>query len=1450
MRRNTGRRAWLLNSASGAVILAGMAVMTPEQAQAACATVAGIATCNGSSGSITSNANTVIVTPSGGGSSFTLDVGNGTNPVSVSASAAFVNGVNAGVLSPIQRDVTVNVNYGASVTSNQAAGVIVRTDGAGNDAIVNVNGFVSGREGGVIASAGALGNPAGAGSVSVVVNGTVQSTNLAGVWGNRSSTTDGSLGVSVEVGSAGSVSSLNGQGVLIGTSILGSVGTGLVTNSGSISGGDNGVWTNTSGLSTVINKTGATIQGGRDGIAAYGELAGIGFNVGGGVTVDNSGEVVGGRNGVFAIATGTVTVENTGGTITGTAGDGVRIGSEQVVSSTVTLPIYSLGDATVNNDGGLIEGGRNGVTALVSGKLTISNQSSGSVASTIRGAQNGIVFGTSTGAGIPIPHLGDVQIDNAAGDSIVGDAASGISGVATGQIAISNAFEGTISGGTNGISVTSVLSGVNIVNGGTVTAGQNGIVAIAGLGNVVIDGEDDGAGGKTYGFVDATNGSGIFGAAIGNGSVSIDAGAVNAGADNAFTIPGLGIGVGGGVVGLALGDGAVDVRLHGNVSVDGGTFGAAAIALGDGDATVSLDDGVVIDPPLIGTAAISVNGNSTVTIGNNNIVDATLAGAVGLNFGSGGITVDVGNNSVIGNTDVPVFGILTLDTSGSALTAITVGTDSTVNGQTSAILAIAAGSGSTVSIANNGGAIVGGGGAAPVISVYSDSGTQIDNNNVMIGLDEHRGVIKGATGATDDLAVLTGGGPLTLNNNGDVIGRAIALTTNGGSNAFNNNAGGTWTTSGASALVTTGSGSNTLTNAYNAQVDLTDGSVNLGSIAGNNTLVNDGTFNVLGAAMFNLGSVSGSNFVQNTGGFTSQGAVMFNLGSVTGSNDFSNTGNMQFVGIHAFDFGTVEGNNSLTNGGYIGVAGLTAFNFGSVDGSNTVTNDGRFETYGLTTFNFAAGETSTFNNNEYFSTTGVTSFRGLDTFNNNGVLDLVNNQSDYHLVSMPGTESGVGDWVLINGNYVAGSNSVLAVDTRLSVKGDSSSDLLSITGSVTGATKVYVNADPTAVGGYNPDGITVVRVWTGDTGVGDFELANGPIHRGLFDYDLFLKSEAEGGGASPMADAEGGASWVLASYANASTYNLSEFTGLAQGIWNTTSDSWIDRAGDLRVSAQQSQADPTKKSGIWGRIIGNGADRSTDVTITPFADQSVKIDTGYNQTLWGFQAGIDHEFEGTVADGVLIAGVLGGYVTSKANFDNGDSVKFTGPQVGVYASWVKGGLYVDGLVKGDFLKADYNLAGVDAGTDSTTIGVRVESGYRFLTSTGMFIEPNASLAYANTKIDDINLSGTQVNFNNGDGLEGKLGARFGGTVLKDGVKYDPYLSVGIAGDLLSDHSVFLDSGPGLVVDDNAPDVFGEVGAGINIFSSKSGWTGFAKADLRFGDDYVGGTGKIGANWAW
>ncbi|WEK52481.1 MAG: hypothetical protein P0Y66_11125 [Candidatus Kaistia colombiensis] len=1786
---NAGRKASLLSSASGAVLLAGMAVMTPQQAVAQCVNAFGTVTCSGSSGDVTGTVPKVVVVPFGGGASYNLNIGTSSNTGTVQAAAD-------GVTAVFLRSFNLNVTSGSSVTG-------------GNGVVSTVTG-------------------------NIVVDNKGEITGAAG---------DG-----IRIGTQAVVSGV--------TTPLPSVGNVTVTNTagpngqGLIKGSQNGISVFAIGELKIDNKGGIVEGTAGDGVQIGREFVISGTttplpSLGDATVTNTNGIISGGQNGISAFITGDLKVENTAsnvtnGIISGTAGDGIRIGREVLISGTTT-PVPLIGNATVSNTGGIIAGGQNGISAFLTGDLKVQNNAAGPLSGTISGGVNGIKLGT-TSSGLPVPVIGNVSIQNGAGSSILGTTGSGIVGSASGQIEIANAVGGSIGGGTDAINVLSLLKDVNIENGGSIGGEQNGIIALALAGNVVLGGVDNGDGTFTYGDVDATAGTGVFAAA--GGSVTIDAGAVDAGGTGvnlSSIIPGVdlgaiiggatgvdltGVDIGGGVVGIAVA-GDAEVNLHGDVAVADGLFGGAAIALGDGAATVTLDDGKTIDPPLIGKLAATLGaGNATVNIGNGATVDADLIGAAGLSLGTGAVKVNVGNGSKIGSTPAttPLVGILTLDTSGSAGTEIKIGTGSTINGSVSAILAAATDAGATVVIDNKGSEIVGGGGIAPVIGVYSDSGNTINNQNGSYGGTGYRGTIRGVGSSPGDIAVLSAGGNLTLNNAGDIIGSVIAYTTgDDGDNLIDNQTGGTWTTSGLSVLATEGAGANIIDNATGATIQtsgttviaqiadiggnqisnqglmtlagstnfvqwtdeginvvvngasgvinatglttfalgtdkganllLNAGAINgenlaftllsgegsnivgnfgaiqasgtavltlgteagdnavwnsggitiddvavvtlgtkagdnfvdntgaftvgdtsvftlasgkghntvdnsntftgtgatvftLGTVDGNNSLTNSGLFTVGDTSVFTLASGKGHNTVDNSNTFTGTGATVFTLGTLDGNNSLtnsglftigdtsvftlasgkgdntvSNTNTFTGTGATVFSLGTVDGDNSLTNSGLFTVGdtsvftlasgkgdntvgntntftgtGATAFTLGTVDGDNSLTNDGlftvgdtsvftlasgkgdntvsntntftgtgatvfslgtvdgdnsltnsglftvgdisvftlasgkgdntvgntntftgtgatvftlgtdegnnsltnsglftvgdtsvftlgtldgdntidnagdfsasgttvftlatgngdnfvhnaagaNFEVNGVTVFNFVdAGGSSLVENEGTFQSTGRTMFLGLDTFENSGLISMQNSHPDNGWGPAPYYGSSVGDVTYMSGNFNALSGSKLAIDAILAGRYNSASDLLVINGDVTGKTAVHVNFDPTVTAAYNPVGTPVVGVMNGGTVVGDFHLANGPIDRGLFTYDLFLDNPG-----TPAPDSA--KAWVLANYADSSAYNLSEFTGLAQGIWNTTSDSWIDRAGDLRVSAQQGTADPTKKSGLWGRMIGSGADRSTDVTITPFADQSVKIDTGYNQTLWGFQAGIDHEFEGTVADGVLIAGVLGGIVTSKANFDNGESVKLSGPQVGVYASWVKGGLYVDGLVKGDFLKADYNIAGSDDKTDSTTIGVRVESGYRFLTSTGMFIEPNASLAYAHTKFDDINVAGTPVSFNNGDGLEGKLGARFGGSTLKDGVKYDPYVSVGIAGEMLSNHSVFFDSGPGLVVEDDAPDVFGEVGAGINIFSFKSGWTGFAKADLRFGDDYIGGTGKIGARWAW
>ena len=45
-------------------------------------------------------------------------------------------------------------------------------------------------------------------------------------------------------------------------------------------------------------------------------------------------------------------------------------------------------------------------------------------------------------------------------------------------------------------------------------------------------------------------------------------------------------------------------------------------------------------------------------------------------------------------------------------------------------------------------------------------------------------------------------------------------------------------------------------------------------------------------------------------------------------------------------------------------------------------------------------------------------------------------------------------------------------------------------------------------------------------------------------------------------------------------------------------------------------------------------------------------------------------------------------------------------------------------------------------------------------------------------------------------------------------------------------------------------VFGEIQASVNFLDLTSGWSGFVRGDLRFGEDLFGGSGKAGIRYTW
>ncbi len=169
---------------------------------------------------------------------------------------------------------------------------------------------------------------------------------------------------------------------------------------------------------------------------------------------------------------------------------------------------------------------------------------------------------------------------------------------------------------------------------------------------------------------------------------------------------------------------------------------------------------------------------------------------------------------------------------------------------------------------------------------------------------------------------------------------------------------------------------------------------------------------------------------------------------------------------------------------------------------------------------------------------------------------------------------------------------------------------------------------------------------------------------------------------------------------------------------------------------------------------------------------SVKYNTDYKQNTFGIMGGVDFGKAG-VADpnDTLLVGVMGGYLTSNLDFNAGSNgFDYSGPTVGGYATYLNGNFYIDAIVKADLLKMKWNatsLAGfygyLGQEVDATSIGVTVDSGYKFRFANNWFWEPVGTFSWVNTTIDGMNLLGNNINFANSDSVRavGRRTARLG-----------------------------------------------------------------------------------------
>ncbi len=516
---------------------------------------------------------------------------------------------------------------------------------------------------------------------------------------------------------------------------------------------------------------------------------------------------------------------------------------------------------------------------------------------------------------------------------------------------------------------------------------------------------------------------------------------------------------------------------------------------------------------------------------------------------------------------------------------------------------------------------------------------------------------------------------------------------------------------------------------------------------------------------------------------------------------------------------------------------------------------GTFEARDTSDFDaFGTGGTDLFVNQEGATLHAVAengiqpAFVNLERFENRGLISTVDGDVD-DVFTIANTVGGT------DLAFVASGKSTLAVDAFLGGPG-SAADHFVIDGNVSGKTGLQVVDVNPGPGVLNKQGIPVVFV-DGNVKADAFFLPK-PVDAGFFDYDLVFDPSSGGGGV-----------FLLKSFLGEGAFVLPQLETGAQDLWSDGAETWFDRTADLRVllnggiapaetGGKFDESEPTGPQitpAVWVRAAGSSLDRDASATVSALGN-SYRFDFGRNLEAFNFEGGIDFGKRDLFAPGdILVFGLLGGGVAATLDYDKiSRQFGLSGGEAGAYATYLKGGLFVDTLFKADLLTLDpKHEPGFPGSVSANTFGVRTDSGYRFGGfHGGPFVEPLATIAVIWADLDGFTQGGNSVSFNDDPNVRGRLGLRLGTDYhVWAGTTTEPFVIGSVWGNLSDNNQATLTSlGATFQLADKLQDVWGEVSGGVNVFNPAANTSAFAKVDVSFGNDIDGISGKAGMRVTW
>lgn len=515
------------------------------------------------------------------------------------------------------------------------------------------------------------------------------------------------------------------------------------------------------------------------------------------------------------------------------------------------------------------------------------------------------------------------------------------------------------------------------------------------------------------------------------------------------------------------------------------------------------------------------------------------------------------------------------------------------------------------------------------------------------------------------------------------------------------------------------------------------------------------------------------------------------------------------------------------------------------DNADVINNAGTFNATGISLF--GAGADTVNNTGTWNANAGADFGAGDDAFNNAGDFNVLNGVFPVGNVTLANLEAfnntgrvslqndRAGDSLTLPGVFTGGTGSRLALDVDFSGATPVADRL--IIGSASGSTGVQLN---TVGAGVLTPGVVIVDGATASP-ASAFVLDPANVNLDLVQYQVVYDAPT--------------ANFLLIGTPQSVVFQQALAGEAAGNLWRKTSDSWSNHMSSVRDGAWAGdQSAMSEGVHVWGEFLGGTDSRDTAGGFTTFGVNQT-VDLGYDQDYAGYQGGID--WYRPMGSGTLAMGVTGGYAGSYLDFnDDGGSIDFTGFNVGASVGYSQGGLFVNGLLKADFLQGDTRFANVAqrAEFDAQAYGATLEGGYRFGGS-AFFLEPVASLSYVRTELDDFDVLNSSIQFEDNDSLRGKLGVRGGGVWnMSGGGRVIPYGAVYAVEEFEGEDGLtFTNGGIDVPIANLAPETYGQaqLGLGFSPWTGPlSGFTGYVQADGNFGNDMSGGGVRLGFRFKW